>query len=186
MTKYILHGGDTRKINPDNDSFFREITLGGKNKTLVLLNYFARQDSDVESLAEQDKKRFLQNRDDKNLEFEIAHPEQLANQLSRADVMYMRGGETNWLKEKLLRIPNLAELFKNKIIAGSSAGVYVLSKYYWGNDSNKLGNGLGIINLKTYCHYKSKDRNIINKLIAYEEKLPLLVLPNYKWVIFYQ
>lgn len=186
MTKYILHGGDTREINPDNNGFFREMTLGSKDKILVLLNYFAREDSEVEGLAEQDKQRFLQNYDGKDLEFEIAHPEQLIGQISRADVMYMRGGETNWLKEKLLKTPNLTELFKNKVIAGSSAGAYVLSKYYWGNDTNKLGDGLGIINFKTYCHYQPKDSGILNKLTAYKEKLPLLVLPNYKWVVFYQ
>jgi len=186
MTKFILHGGDTKEINQDNNSFFRDMTLGSKGKTLVLLNYFAREDNEVKGLAEQDKQRFLQNSDNRNLEFEIARPERLAEQLSRAEIMYMRGGETNWLKEKLLMTPNLTELFNNKVIAGSSAGVYVLSKYYWGNDTNKLGDGLGILNLKTYCHYKPEDEGIVNKLTAYKEKLPLLVLPNYKWAVFYQ
>lgn len=186
MTKYILHGGNTREISPDNDSFFREITLGSKNKTLVLLNYFAREDNEVEGFAEQDKQRFLQNSGGKDLEFEIAHPKQLTEQLSHSDVMYMRGGETNWLKEKLLETPNLAKLFEGKTIAGSSAGVYVLSKYYCRNDTDKLCDGLGIINLKAYCHYKPEDEEIINKLSAYREKLPLLVLPNHKWVVFYQ
>lgn len=186
MTKYILHGGNTRETSPDNDSFFREMTLCSKNKTLVLLNYFAREDDEVEGFAKQDKQHFLQNSDGKDLKFEIAHPKQLTEQLSRADIMYMRGGKINWLKEKLLETPNLTELFKNKVIAGSSAGVYVLSKYYWGNDTNKLGDGLGVINFKTYCHYKPEDEEIINKLSAYKEKLPLLVLPNYKWIVFYQ
>lgn len=107
MTKYILHGGNTREISPDNDSFFREMTLCSKNKTLVLLNYFARKDNEVEGFAEQDKQHFLQNSDGKDLEFEIAHPEQLIGQISRADVMYMRGGKINLLKEKLLKTPNL-------------------------------------------------------------------------------
>ena len=71
MTKFILHGGDTKEINQDNNSFFRDMTLGSKGKTLVLLNYFAREDNEVKGLAEQDKQRFLQNSDNKNLEFEI-------------------------------------------------------------------------------------------------------------------
>ena len=185
MIKYILHGGNSKKVNPDNDSFFREMTLGSIGKTRVLLNYFSREDGEVEQLAEQDKQRFLQNSDNKDLEFEIATPERLSEQLSRANVMYMRGGETDKLTQKMKLTSNLVELFDNKVIGGSSGGVYVLSKYYWGNDSAKFGTGLGVLNFKTYCHYQPKDREIIQKLSTYKEQLPLLVLPNYKWVVVY-
>lgn len=185
MIKYILHGGNSREVNPDNNSFFREMTLTSKGKTLVLLNYFSREDSEIEELAEQDKQRILQNSHNQDLEFEIAVPERLSEQLSRVNIMYMRGGETDKLTEKMKLTPNLVQLFNNKVIAGSSAGVYVLSKYYWGNDSAKLGTGLGILNFKTYCHYKPEDNEIMQKLLTYKEQLPLLVLPNYKWVVLY-
>lgn len=186
MTKYILHGGNTREVNPDNDSFFQEMTLGGKGKTLVLLNYFSREDNEIEELAKQDKQRFLLNSKNKELEFEIAQPEIFAEQLKKAYVMYMRGGETDKFKEKLSRTSNIEKLFKNKVIAGSSAGVYVLSKYYWGNDNAKIGEGLGILNFKAFCHYQPKDIDIIEKLLQHKEDLPLLVLPNYKWVVLYR
>lgn len=186
MTKYILHGGNSRDINPDNDSFFREMTLGSSGKTLVLLNYFSREDSEVEKLAEQDKKRFLQNSENKELEFEIAKPERFAEQLKRAYVLYMRGGTTEWLVKKMSQTPNLEQLFEGKVIAGSSAGVYVLSKYYWENDNNKVGEGLGIFNFKAYCHYTPNDREIVERLLSYKEKLPLFTLPNYKWTVLYK
>lgn len=186
ITKYILHGGNSKEINPENDSFFREITLGSKGKVLVLLNYFSREESEAPTLAEQDKKRLLQNSDNKNLEFEIAKPKKLAEQLKRAYAMYIRGGETTWLTKKMSQTSNLEKLFEGKTIAGSSAGVYVLSKYYWGNDSKKLGRGLGILNLKAFCHYTPNDMKIVKKLLNYKEKLPLLTLPNYKWVVLYK
>jgi len=186
MTKYILHGGNSKEINPDNDSFFKEMTLGSKGRTLVLLNYFSREESVIPELAKQDKARFLANSENKDLEFEIANEDKLSEQLKNANVMYMRGGETEWLVKKLSKIQNLEKLFEGKVIAGSSAGVYALSKYCWENDSKRLGDGLGILNFKAFCHYSPQDTEIIEKLLAYKEELPLLVLPNYKWVVYYK
>lgn len=186
MTKYILHGGNSKEFNPDNDSFFREMTAGSHGKTLVLLNYFSREETDVIKLAEQDRQRFLQNSENKDLEFEIAEPEKLTDQLRRVYVMYMRGGETDWLRDRLSQTPQVEQLFKDKVIAGSSAGVYVLSKYYWSNDHSKIGKGLGILDFKAFCHYKPDDTKIVKALLKYKEPLPLFVLPNFKWMVFYR
>lgn len=186
MTKYILHGGNSREINPDNDSFFKEMTLGSKGKTLVLLNYFSREENEIPELAKQDKARFIANSENKDLEFEIADENKLPEQLKNAYVMYMRGGETEWLVKELSKAQNLEKLFEGKVIAGSSAGVYALVEYSWENDSKRLGNGLGILNFKAFCHYAPQDTEIVKKLLAYKEKLPLLVLSNYKWVVYYK
>lgn len=185
MTKYILHGGNTRETNPDNDNFFREMTTGSTEKTTVLLNYFSRENAEIEDLAKQDKQRFLENSENKNLEFEIAEPESLAEQLKKAFVMFVRGGASRQLTDKLLLTPNLMECFKNKVIAGSSAGVYALVKYYWENDNSKIGEGLGILNFKAFCHYTPEQTDIVQKLINYKEDLPLLTLPNHKWIVLY-
>ncbi|MDP3093491.1 MAG: hypothetical protein Q8N16_01890 [bacterium] len=47
MTKYILHGGYTKEINRDNDSFFTEITADAKNGAQILLCYFARKSEET-------------------------------------------------------------------------------------------------------------------------------------------
>lgn len=185
MTKYILHGGNTREINADNNSFFREITLGTTGNTLVLLNYFAREDDEIKTCAEQDKKRFLENSENKNLAFEIAQKENFIEQLSNADIMYIRGGETSKLIKEMSPIKDIKKLFENKTIAGSSAGVYVLSKYYWENDTDIFAKGLGIFNFKALCHYEPERNHIVKKLMQYGEPLPLLTLANYKWVVLF-
>lgn len=186
MTKYILHGGNTREINSDNDGFFREMTQGSKGRTLVLLNYFSKISNEVEKFAGQDKGRFLENSENKDLEFEIAQTDKLAEQLARAYVMYMRGGETGRLLEKLSQTPNLQKHFSGKVVAGSSAGVYALAKCYWSKDLGRLGDGLGILNLKAFCHYKREDEASVEQLFHYKEKLPLLVLPDYKWQVVFE
>ena len=185
MTKYILHGGNTSEPNIDNNSFFKEMTVGFRGKTTILLNYFSRKDDEVTQKFEQDKRRFLRLSKNKYLVFEIAQAETLARQLKKANVMYMRGGTTAWLTEKMSRTSNLKALFKGKVIAGSSAGAYALSKYYWGNDAKKIDKGLGVLNIKTYCHYSPKDKLIVSRLLKYKEDLPLLILPNHKWTVFF-
>lgn len=185
MAKFILHGGNTREINVDNNGFFREITLGTNGRVGILLNYFSRDENEIEQCSEHDKQRLLQNSETKDLIFEVAKPETLAGQLQSADVMYMRGGDTEKLIRGLSLTPQLDQIFQNKVIAGSSAGVYALAKYYWSNDHKRLGDGLGILNIKTFCHYESKDTDIVDKLLNYKEDLPLLVLPNYKWMLLF-
>jgi len=186
MTKYILHGGNTKELNEDNNGFFREMTLGLPGRVHVLLNYFSRLDSEIEECAKEDKRRLLKNSQNKDLSFEIADPQKFIDQLKKCNIMYMRGGDSAKLIKMMSPFSDLKELFKNKVIVGSSAGVYVMTRYYWENDTGILGEGLGILNFKVYCHYNPNDINIVNKLQEYKENLPLLTLPNCKWVIFYQ
>lgn len=189
MTKFILHGGDTRELNSDNNSFFGEMTQGFKGKVKILLCYFSRKDDDITRCFEQDKKRFLQNSKNKNLKFEIADQKILKEQLVRSDVFYMRGGETAKLLKKLSSTKNLIRLFDGKVVAGSSAGAYVLSKYYWNHGEsslNEFSRGLGIIKVNTLCHYEQERSDIVSKFLKYKKDLPLLALPNYKWAIIYK
>ena len=186
MTKYILHGGDTFKKNDDNNNFFREMTLGLEGRIKILLNYFAREESEFNKLAKQDIKRLLRYSKNKNLEFQIATPEKFKKQLRWMNVMYMGGGRTIKLLKKLRNIKNIKRLLEGKVIAGSSAGAYALSRYYYGNNSKILGKGLGVLNIKCYCHCKPEDTKIIKKLIGYKEELPLILLPNYKMFIIHK
>lgn len=180
MTKYILHGGDTRFVNSDNDSFFVEMTRGFDGKVKILLNYFARDENDISACFKEDKAMFLQNSVNKDLEFEIADEDNLATQIENVGVIYIRGGNTAQLVEKMRKVSDIEGLFKDKVVGGSSAGVYVLSKYYWENDNSTLGDGLGIFSIKAFCHYDPERKDIVEKLLSYKEKLPLLTLPNHK------
>jgi peptidase E len=186
MTKYILHGGSSNVDHPDNDSFFREMTAGTKGKTSILLNYFSRKQDEVEKCAEQDKARFLRTSENQDIVFEVAVRENFVDQLGRADVMYMRGGQTKKLVDALSGIQNIEQLFEGKIIGGSSAGVYVLAKYYWENDINELGSGLGIFSFKAFCHYTADQSGKLENLLGHGEKLPLLTIPDYKWLVFFK
>ncbi len=187
MTKYVLHGGNTGELNSDNNAFFAEMTADLPGKIKFLLNYFAREDGEVEKCAKDDKKRLLDNSGNKDIEFQITDPTKIAEQIRWCDVMYMRGGETKKLLDQMKKVSNLESLFQNKVITGSSAGVYILVKYYRGNISNRLDEGLGILNLKSFCHYSPDEGKNLQELIEYGDKnLPVLTLPNFKMAVLYK
>ncbi len=189
MTKYILHGGKIKGAKPLDDAFYREVTLGSIGKTKILLNYFSRKAGEYDVFAEIDKKRFMENSENKNLEFDIADPKKFRKQLQWCSAMYMMGGDTSLLMSLLLPTKNLRELFSEKIIAGSSAGANVLSNYYWSNQHSKIMEGLGILDIKVKAHFHAeskKEREVLEKLLAHKEDLPLITLPEYYSVVVYR
>lgn len=183
MTKFILHGGRTRESNTDNSSFFDEMTRGLTGKIKILLCYFAVEDDEVEKKYQEEIKQFGKN---DNLEFEIADENKLENQLKNADIFYMRGGSTAKLLNSLRKTTNLDKLIEGKTIAGSSAGAYAICKYAFSNESFEFRDGFGFLNLKCFCHYEEKDKDYVQKLKEYKEDLPIITLPEYKWVVIYK
>jgi len=188
MTKYILHGGNTSENHSDNDAFFKEIADSVPENGTLLLNYFSRIKGDAERCYKQDTKKILKVSKRKDIKFEVADAKILKNQLVKCDGMYMRGGGTPELKRKLNKTNNLEILFKGKTISGSSAGAYVLVKYYNGNTLNKNSEGLGMLKMKLRCHYSKKDDNkVIPSLLSYKEKnMPVITLGDHEWVIIFK
>lgn len=186
MTKFILHGGRAKDDCADNDVFFREMLVGTHNQVNILLCYFARSESEWESHAQRDIRYFRRNCDDKNLTFEIAKVENLESQILASDVIYIFGGETSRLVQVMKTIPNLNGLLAGKVVGGSSAGAYVFSKYYFENDIKKIGTGLGILNMKIFCHYSEEKESDAKKLRDFGENLPLVTLREHELEIISQ
>lgn len=155
MTKYILHGGATRKKTDDNKKFFAEMCKNKSNEINILCVYFTQEKNAWDKLFTQEKNAFQETTPTKNLNFTLAKDDIkiFKEQIKQNDVIYMRGGKTEMLMNVLNRVENFKDLIKNKIISGSSAGACVLSKYY---ASNKIEEGLGILPIKTIVHYSEK------------------------------
>jgi len=97
----------------------------------------------------------------------------LSEQLKNADVIYLRGGSTPALKAVLGEIRDLVDLVKGKIVVGSSAGAYVLSKYYYTHERDCIDKGLGILPIKTMCHYVEDRADKLRDLKEFVEDLPV-------------
>jgi peptidase E len=167
MTKFILHGGGEGQGEKEHDAFFREIIDNLPNKAKVLCVYFAVPDESVKEKHKVYVDFFKRNNTDrKEIELKVASKDNFTEELRWADAIYFRGGETIRLLEQVKNYQNFKEeLLKKKLVAGSSAGVYFLSNYAYSAGKDILYTGLGVLPIKSNCHYeKGKDLSKLDKL----------------------
>lgn len=188
MTKYILHGGETSRQSLDNKKFFSKITNDLPDGATILCVYFAREKARWPKAFEQDKLHFSSATQQKIFNFLLADDKTYTfiEQIKKADVIYLRGGDTEMLKKSLNKIADINELWQGKIVAASSAGVYVLSKYYYTNSKDDIYKGFGILPIKTLCHYTENKSDKLEKLKKYGEDLKVYAIPEEKFFIIKQ
>lgn len=190
MTKFILHGGFTRHDNELNRSFYREFVKDISESGNILLVYFAGNDEDIGGKTEVDQKMILEAAPAKRLHIEIANAEDFIEQVKRADAIYFRGGSTEKLMSALQRYPDFKHLLKNKTVAGSSAGAYMLSTYNYSNKRKRMREGLGLVPARVNCHFESKTDegggDPIGAFKGFHEELPLIILRDYEWKVIPQ
>lgn len=188
-TKFILHGGYTRERNELNEGFFRELAASIPNKGVVLLVYFASDDG-VDKKFEEDRIRIFKFVENKEVSFVRATENDFIDQVKNADVIYLRGGDTQKLKNQLSIHPELRESISGKTIVGSSAGAYVLAKYYYTNSGNEVLEGFGFLPIRIICHYQSKTRPVsvnidsFTDIDKFDNSLELVLLRDYEWKVF--
>jgi peptidase E len=73
------------------------------------------------------------------------------------------------------------ELFKGKIIAGESAGTYALSSWFHSEKAGGTFEGLGIVPVKTICHYTEERKDFLKDC---SNDLEEVVLPDYSYKVF--
>ncbi len=186
-TKFILHGGMTSRNDPHNDTFFTEISKGLQDGDKILFVGFARKtDEEQERVYQRDKKVILSHTD-KALIVEKAQLQSFATQITQADVIYVTGGVTKILKERLLSCPDFSDRIKGKTYAGSSAGANVVSLYHTSGFVEGIQEGLGILPLCVMAHYGNPEFNAVDEnkhwFYAYSKNCELLLLPECQWVI---
>lgn len=182
-TKFILHGGFAGRTNSENNLFFKEILKDTPEQVNILLVYFAKEQTKYERIVKEDTLHFKRNGKDKKFNFEIATIENFLKQLKKADIVYLHGGQTLKLLETLKDYLDLAELLKGKIVAGESAGAYVLSACFYSKTEGEIFKGLGFVPVKTICHYIGKNKEKLNKC---PKELETLLLKDYQFKVFFR
>jgi peptidase E len=186
MIKYILHGGATNMESIHNDNFFKEMLKGLPSLANILLIYFANDRKKWESLTNNDKENFAKANDGKELNFVVAsnNIDELRQQIKSADLVYMRGGSlTDVLLVEMSRLDDLQELFDGKIVSGSSAGAYILSKYFYSQDMGGIFEGTGVLPIKCTAHYTEKKDPFIKQMKNTGEELEVYPIPETEFVI---
>jgi len=187
-TKFILHGGYTSERNDLNQGYFAEMVKDVTDGGNILLVYFASKDEGIEEKYQKDSERLQSFAKDKQITTVRATRENFIAEVENADVIYIRGGDTQKMKETLDTYPDFLEAIKGKTISGSSAGAYVLSKYYFTNSLNKVMEGYGCVPARVVCHYKSEihptpgNVDPASEMEKYDNDLELILLKDYEWV----
>jgi len=191
MTKYYLHGGKASFNSEDNKKFFQQLVAGFTETVNFLCVYFARDreintDWDWDSMLDQDITQISSFCPEMNFNFLLAteNIEQFSDQIKTSDILFFKGGITPSLLKKLKEVPNIEHLFQNKIIAGSSAGALVFSKYYYDWDYDTYNEGLGILPIKMICHWGEERYSKLEDLKKLGESLEVYTIPEEKFFIF--
>jgi peptidase E len=185
LTKYVLHGGRSNAGSEDSTAFFREIVKDLDRPAKVLMVYFARDEKEWASLFKQDIEGLLSTFDSGEVEFALASKSQdvLTEQLRQADAIYLSGGRTKGLKLHLGKIQDLPRLLEGKVVAGSSAGVHVLSTYYYNRGEDAINDGLSILPIKAFCHYSPDKTEILERLQQHGTDLETVTVEEGKFVV---
>ena len=172
MTKFILHGGFFSTRNKLNRTFLQECTKSLKDGATVLLVLFATKDEDIPKKFQQDREKLVETANTKDLNYILASKENFTDQVRAANAIFIRGGETSKLLETVKHFPTFASELDGKIVAGSSAGAYLLSRFYHSATYGGVHEGLGILPTRIICHYQSTILPSPDDPIAEMEKYP--------------
>jgi len=183
MTKYILVGGYPDKAPDEGKAFCEEIVKGFEEPVRILDCIFARPRETWEKEYANDQEFFKDHLPNKKLEIRLATPENFVEQMKWANAIYFRGGRTTPLMELLNKNKGWDKELDGKTLAGTSAGANMMAKYYYGLDSLRLREGLGLLLVKVIVHWRS-DYNATNidwdkaysELKNYKEDLPIITL----------
>ena len=187
MTKYLLHGGYTRRDNELNRTFFEEFVRDIPDGGTILMVFFASTKDPTDSIQDIET-GMTKAAQAKQLYFVLATEQDFLAQLTHVDAVYFHGGNTNKLLDTLRAYGDLKPLFEGKTVAGSSAGAYVLAKYGAAHSEEHMREELGILPLRVVCHYESPDHpphtTSLKELEGTATDLELVLLHDCEWKVF--
>ena len=193
MTKYVISGGALNGDLSSEQDLFEKMIKGFEKAPTMLVCYFAQPrehwERRFELYQEKCAEIFPQNIIP---QLTLAMPQSFDEQIRTADIIYFTGGDDTLLYH-YLREYDLPELFKHKVVVGSSAGANVLVDSFWTCDGRECRNGLGILPVKIITHFASaygeEDKRgkihweqARSKLEAYGKQLPMYMLREGEFV----
>jgi hypothetical protein len=154
MARYILVGGSEIAHSHDGGVALGAAIAAGRAGLKVLsVNFAIGREFWERKFVE--RTTFLRQILGQNVQVELAMPRAFPNQVAWADVVYIHGGDNTLLACYLNQYKDLAAMFAQKTVVGSSAGGQYLSVCSWSSDWRGVIPGRGILHVKTLPHYDS-------------------------------
>lgn len=152
MTTYILHGGETSLEVPTNTAFWSLMASRIPEGGTWLGCYFARFNEPSLEKFQRDSAK-IQTSAPHPVTCLMATPEEFANQIKSADVIYFAGGSTLGLLSSLSDWPQMKTwLSQTKVVAGSSAGMNILGRRFV-TKKGECGEGYGLVPYNLLVHH---------------------------------
>lgn len=191
MITYILHGGNEKVYSENNALFFKQFTtLVEKDQVKILLCYFSREKHSWVKRFEQNKGDILRESTKKADIILVESVEHLFTELVDADVLYVAGGEEEYLRPYMSKLTGLHEALKGKIYIGSSMGAFLVSRHYILSEDpeheDTIYDGLGYIPYNVLCHWNvetDKDKKIAMLKTA-DPETPIMLLDEGKFTSY--
>jgi hypothetical protein len=195
MTKYVVNSGGINHDIKLKREFHEELVKGLSNSPKFLLCNFAQVREDWESKFPKYSNAISQDMSEGVLpSFELAIPSTFEEQCRQADIIYFHGGDDHLLQCWMGQY-DLVELFRDKVVATSSASSSMLATHFWTCDWRQCFDGLGILTIKFIPHYESDfgaddPRGPIDWQVAHEElsaygdgNLPIYALKESEFIV---
>ena len=180
-TKIVVGGGYDTRTDECSEDFFKELLKGLNGEIAVLIVVFAQPEEKHTEKFEKVVKQFQRNGPGKNLKFKLAIHQTFEADLASSDVVYFYSGDTLKLVEEVGSHRDFLNLIKGKVIAGESAGTYLLSTKFYSKTIGGVCDGLGVLPIKTICHFDDRNEEKLDEISPGLEKV---LLRNYDYRVY--
>lgn len=189
-TTYILHGGETSRESPLNETFYSYFTsLVPKDHVKILMCLWARYPEKRDKVLGKHKLKIIKNSESKSIELSVASdPKDLLERMQDYDVLYIDGGEGENIEPYYRELSTLKNKLDGKICIGSSMGTFVIANHYVlsndDKDTTNVHNGLGLLPINCLCHWNIEDKKQEKiALLKKVSELPIILLNECESII---
>ena len=155
MTKYVLNSGGIKRQPELKKNFHQELVKSlGDHPKFLLCNFAQGREYWEVKFAGYSSSVAEDMPADVHPTFALAMPDTFVAQCKRADVIYFHGGDDHLLQYWMKQF-DLADVFKDKVVATNSASSDMLATHHWTCDWRSCADGLAVLPIKFIPHYQS-------------------------------
>jgi len=156
MKRLILMGGRPWFAEDGGKKFVDTLFRYHPNEVKLAFCIFAQPEGQWEETRQWNTSMFDKFKGERKVEYRTMTNDNFAEVSAWADVIYMPGGDSFVLPEKLKSF-DVTKFWDGKVIAGASAGAYFMSNGFIGLSDRKFGRGIGWVNVSCIAHWRAKD-----------------------------
>ena len=157
MKRLILMGGRPWLAEDGGRRFSDTILRYFPKEVKLAFCIFAQPESDWDETKKWNTSMFNKFNSERDITYQTMTPENFESVSAWADVIYLPGGSSFALIEKMKSVGDISRLWDGKVIAGSSAGADLFCTGFIALSDRKFGMGLGWVRAVCIPHWRAKN-----------------------------